>query len=229
MNLVTHVRKLKIKHFLVFIYLTFSVFLYAQYPSSLSFIVYGGIISFANILLSYYIGYWGIGVSSITSLFSLIGLLRFFNKNDSNLVINILTIQLSIWFAAILISILSEREKRIRAKIEWLNVRDDLSGLFNTRYFHSEIEKAIKRIHENKSDSVTLCIIDLDRFKYFNDVYGHRQGDHIINITGSIISNIIRDSDTACRYGGDEFVIIMPNACQDIVQSILDKIKEEKT
>ena len=90
-------------------------------------------------------------------------------------------------------------------------LRDPLTGLFNRRFFDAGLEQEILRSRRSGSP-VSLLILDIDNFKNFNDEYGHEAGDAILRSIGQLLQAQVRGSDVACRFGGEEFVILMPNA-----------------
>ncbi len=100
---------------------------------------------------------------------------------------------------------LKESELRYRE----LSIIDDLTQLYNSRYFHAQLEKEIERSNRYEQP-LTLLMLDLDNFKTFNDAYGHVEGDHVLSRLGQVIKRCLRDSDSAYRYGGEEFTIMLP-------------------
>ena len=104
------------------------------------------------------------------------------------------------------------RERRLRVELKELSTLDGLTGLYNRRYFDDNlIHEASRAFRQNYS--LYLLFIDLDGFKAYNDKYGHQQGDKLLRALAEVIlDNIRKDVDSACRYGGDEFVIILPHA-----------------
>jgi diguanylate cyclase (GGDEF)-like protein/PAS domain S-box-containing protein len=100
---------------------------------------------------------------------------------------------------------LKESEKKYRE----LSIIDDLSQLYNSRYFHAQIEIEIERSNRY-GQPLTLLLLDLDKFKKFNDKYGHVEGDYVLSRLGQVIKRCLRDSDSAYRYGGEEFTIMLP-------------------
>ena len=90
-------------------------------------------------------------------------------------------------------------------------LRDPLTGLFNRRFFDAGLEQEILRSRRS-GNPVSLLILDIDHFKNFNDEYGHEAGDAILRAIGQLLQAQVRGSDVACRFGGEEFVILMPNA-----------------
>ena len=92
-----------------------------------------------------------------------------------------------------------------------LSIRDNLTGLFNDRYFYDRLTKDLSRAVRRGSD-LSLLFLDLDRFKEVNDAYGHLAGSSVITEVGGIIDAKLKIKDaTAARYGGDEYVVILPD------------------
>ena len=91
---------------------------------------------------------------------------------------------------------------------------DELTGLFNRRHFEEWIKEEMAR-HSRHSGIFSLFLIDLDSFKVYNDIYGHPVGDELLGQIGRIIRSSIRGGDQAFRYGGDEFVVILPETTSD--------------
>ncbi len=87
---------------------------------------------------------------------------------------------------------------------------DDLTGLFNFRYFNQAVELEMERSRRSDQPSV-LIMMDLDYFKEVNDEHGHEIGNHVLEYVAKIIRNTVRRLDTPCRYGGEEFAIILPD------------------
>lgn len=86
---------------------------------------------------------------------------------------------------------------------------DKLSGLYNRRYYDRLLPRQIEKSHF-MLQPLTVLVIDIDDMKQYNDTYGHQEGDHLISSVGRAILSSIRTNDWACRYGGEEFVVIMP-------------------
>jgi diguanylate cyclase (GGDEF)-like protein/PAS domain S-box-containing protein len=90
-------------------------------------------------------------------------------------------------------------------------IRDPLTGLYNLRFLNESMKREIAQaIRENNSLSVVL--MDIDHFKNFNDTHGHKAGDEVLQALGKMLSTQTRAGDIACRYGGEEFMVIMPSA-----------------
>ncbi|MBA3006660.1 MAG: GGDEF domain-containing protein [Proteobacteria bacterium] len=85
---------------------------------------------------------------------------------------------------------------------------DSLTGLFNRNYFEMSIPREIEKAKRRKED-LLIFMIDIDKFKNFNDTYGHQYGDKILNGCAEILRKSVRSSDLLIRYGGDEFLVVM--------------------
>jgi two-component system cell cycle response regulator len=104
------------------------------------------------------------------------------------------------------------RERLLRAELERLSSHDGLTGLYNRRCFDEnlihELVRAFRQFY-----GLYLLLVDIDNFKVYNDRYGHRQGDRLIKELAKILKDNLRtDVDSAYRYGGDEFAVILPHA-----------------
>jgi two-component system cell cycle response regulator len=100
--------------------------------------------------------------------------------------------------------------KEAQRKIVEMSILDDLTGLCNRRCFTDLLEKESARALRYGTPLV-LCMMDVDEFKRVNDLYGHQAGDMVLRELGSLLRKSIRMSDTACRYGGEEFALLLPN------------------
>lgn len=112
----------------------------------------------------------------------------------------------------------------LHKKTELLSLTDDMTGLFNFRYFQQKIRDEIIRSKRYQRD-LSLLILDIDHFKKVNDTFGHTKGDYILKIVSNIISRTVRDVDISCRYGGEEFVVILPETEQKDTLPIAERIR----
>ena len=115
---------------------------------------------------------------------------------------------------------------RLRETLHHQVVHDVLTGLFNRRYLEETLEREIYR-GRRKGASLGLIMLDLDNFKHFNDTYGHEAGDHLLRTLGKFLADQVRREDVACRYGGEEFVLILAEASQEIVCQRAEDIRRE--
>ncbi len=103
------------------------------------------------------------------------------------------------------------------------SVRDPLTGLFNRRYLTDALEQIIQRAHHGQY-SVGLIMLDIDHFKHFNDTYGHQAGDMVLKDFSVFLKGYVRGTDIACRYGGEEFIFILPSISLQAAQQRAEKI-----
>lgn len=113
-------------------------------------------------------------------------------------------------------------------KIRELVITDELTGLYNSRHFHEIVDREVARAQRYQAQ-LSLVFIDLDYFKKVNDTHGHLVGSRLLTDIGHLIARNIRKVDMAVRYGGDEFVIVLPNTPKNgaftLVSNLRQKIK----
>ena len=102
------------------------------------------------------------------------------------------------------------QEKKLEQQLRLLSTTDALTGLYNRRRFDDVLLEEWKRA-KRYQQYLTLLLFDVDHFKRFNDQYGHDQGDRVLQAIGRVMQTLFRDVDHPCRYGGEEFVVILPS------------------
>jgi diguanylate cyclase (GGDEF)-like protein len=105
----------------------------------------------------------------------------------------------------------NEAFQALHATLREQATRDSLTGLYNRRYFNETIERELARARR-ENHPVSVMIMDIDLFKQINDSHGHAFGDEVLRVLSSLININIRAGDIAYRYGGDEFVVVLPGA-----------------
>ncbi|MBL8429402.1 MAG: diguanylate cyclase [Dechloromonas sp.] len=99
---------------------------------------------------------------------------------------------------------------RLQVALQELAVRDSLTGLYNRRYLDETLEREVSRARREGSP-LSLVMLDIDYFKRVNDTYGHQVGDEALRMLATTLLADVRTEDVACRYGGEEFLILLPN------------------
>lgn len=112
------------------------------------------------------------------------------------------------------------------AKLYESAVTDNISGLYNNRYFYQRLNEELERAKRYRH-LLSLCIIDIDHFKDYNDTYGHLEGNKILWTISELIKKNLRTPDIACRYGGDEFVIILPGVNEKGAFNVVERIRKK--
>jgi diguanylate cyclase (GGDEF)-like protein len=112
---------------------------------------------------------------------------------------------------------------KLRETLRRQSITDPLTGLYNRRYMDETLKRELYRAHR-KSLPLALIVLDLDHFKVLNDTFGHDAGDLVLKAAANQLLGNIRDSDLACRFGGEEFVLILPECDLDIAMARADAI-----
>jgi diguanylate cyclase (GGDEF)-like protein/PAS domain S-box-containing protein len=105
------------------------------------------------------------------------------------------------------------------------SVRDHLTGLFNRRYMEETLERELLRA-SRKQLSLGIIMLDVDNLKRYNDTYGHAAGDAILRELGELLLKNIRGEDVPSRYGGDEFIIVLPDASREVTQERAELLRQ---
>jgi len=111
-------------------------------------------------------------------------------------------------------------------RVEEVAATDPLTGLYNRRHFSRVLDQLFSEAHRYDAD-LACVMIDLDGYKQFNDGYGHQAGDQMLIVVGKVIASNMRKMDVAARYGGDEFVLLLPRAGVDEAAAVATRIREE--
>lgn len=111
-------------------------------------------------------------------------------------------------------------------KVEEMAATDALTGLYNRRHFGKALEQSYAEAQRYEKD-ISCLMIDLDSYKKLNDTYGHQVGDQLLVLAGRVITANKRAMDIAARYGGDEFVLLLPHASAEEAATVASRISEE--
>jgi len=111
---------------------------------------------------------------------------------------------------------------KLRDALREMALRDSLTGLYNRRYLEDALNRELHRAERSRT-SVSVVMIDIDQFKHFNDKYGHDAGDFVLSAVARAITKNIRVSDIACRYGGEELVVVL---CEANLECALERAEQ---
>jgi diguanylate cyclase (GGDEF)-like protein/PAS domain S-box-containing protein len=114
---------------------------------------------------------------------------------------------------------------RLRETLRHQSIRDPLTGLFNRRYMEETLERETRRVARARR-SLGIIMLDVDHFKQFNDTFGHDAGDVLLRELGGFLRAHIRGEDVACRYGGEEFTLILPEASLEVTCQRAEHLRE---
>jgi diguanylate cyclase (GGDEF)-like protein/PAS domain S-box-containing protein len=118
-------------------------------------------------------------------------------------------------------------ERKVQAlnrRLAEMAVRDPLTGLYNRRFMEASLEREILEADRNGAP-LSLVVCDLDHFKAINDTFGHQTGDQVLKAVGSLLKRRCRRSDIACRYGGEEFLVVFPGMPAEVAATWAEKIR----
>lgn len=115
--------------------------------------------------------------------------------------------------------------KKAQAKMAEMSTVDELTKLHNRRYFIEALEGEFERASRYEIE-MALIMVDLDHFKKINDTYGHPSGDMVLSKIGGILKKHVRRNDIACRYGGEEFAVILSNVSRENIYAAYDRFRE---
>lgn len=120
---------------------------------------------------------------------------------------------------------LARERDRIVKELETLAITDGLTQLYNSRHFYRQLEVEADR-SKRYDHALTLLLMDIDHFKHYNDAYGHLEGDKVLVRMGQVIKSCLRRMDSAHRYGGEEFTVILPETRADEAGIVAHRIKD---
>ena len=146
------------------------------------------------------------------------------SRSETNYIFDDSDIQAATLFAQL--AALAMDNARLHEALRQESIRDALTGLFNRRFMEETLTKELSRT-QRKSQSLVIVIFDLDHLKEINDTFGHSAGDDALVNLGLLLKAKIRVGDIACRYGGDEFIVILPEAQLEDVYQRMDEFRKD--
>lgn len=115
-------------------------------------------------------------------------------------------------------------EVRLNKELEKLSTSDALTGLYNRRFLDKRLQAELRRSQRYGSE-LSIILFDVDHFKKFNDEHGHSQGDRVLQSLGKTLKDALRDLDLPCRYGGEEFLVILPETGLEGAHKIAERLR----
>ncbi|MEL6179072.1 MAG: sensor domain-containing diguanylate cyclase, partial [Myxococcota bacterium] len=113
---------------------------------------------------------------------------------------------------------------RLRDRLRQQSLRDQLTGLYNRRFFDDWLAKQLSQVRRSRG-RIGLAMLDLDHFKRFNDTYGHMVADRLLVSFAEMLGQVLREEDVVCRWGGEEFLLAMPGASPQEVREVIQRIQ----
>lgn len=107
---------------------------------------------------------------------------------------------------------------KLKEKLQDQSIRDPLTGLYNRRFLETTLEQQLRNFSQEQDGiGIGIVMADIDGFKLFNDTFGHEAGDHVLREIGSLLRRCVRSEDIVCRYGGEEFLAVIPESSPESV------------
>lgn len=113
----------------------------------------------------------------------------------------------------------------LQEQLKQMSITDPLTGLFNRRYLEHVLEGEVSRA-ARYGEMLCILMVDCDKFKHINDTFGHFCGDAVLRYAANLLCDIVRDSDMVARYGGDEFVVLLPKTTLEACDTLIKRIHE---
>ncbi len=125
-----------------------------------------------------------------------------------------------------LLGVVGQRLDQDKLRLNELASRDGLTGLYNHRMYYRRLDEEFIRRHRT-GQPISVLLLDIDRFKQVNDLYGHLTGDVVLKTLGDLVMHSCRQMDVACRYGGEEITVILPETDAEGAMLIAERLRKE--
>jgi diguanylate cyclase (GGDEF)-like protein/PAS domain S-box-containing protein len=153
--------------------------------------------------------------------------IKMLHKNEETIYLEVLSTSIQYEGNPAILTTLRDitERKKTEAELKRLVITDDLTGLFNQRYFYAQVAREIE-IVKRHGRQLSMFLADIDMFKDFNDTYGHWEGDNVLKKIGEILQKNIRMIDMAFRYGGEEFIVLLPETKYNDAIIVAERIRK---
>lgn len=179
------------------------------------------------IVLAFRFGYLGLIAAGLIISFDIITMFSiYYSEEIVSWGILGLSLKVSTGIIAVFVAVLSYRQDVQKKRLEMMAITDELTGAYNQRFFHSTLDEQIQKAKKSGL-SLGLIMIDIDDFKMYNDIYGHNFGDMILKETVSLLRNVTEERAYICRYGGDEFAILLNSKDLDSLEKEAKRIQKD--
>lgn len=177
----------------------------------------------------YYLLAWSIFcIGAVIHTLNLMGILPLMNVGvycfQASVALEVVLLQFALFDR--MTTLYREREEARRGERRYMQlaITDGLTGLFNARYFRTQFPLEVQR-SETMEIPLSLLMLDVDDFKTYNDRYGHPEGDRVLSRLGKVIMAAVRENDPACRYGGEEFAVVLSGSTGAVAVDIAERIR----
>jgi diguanylate cyclase (GGDEF)-like protein len=117
-------------------------------------------------------------------------------------------------------------EQALLKELERLSITDALTDVYNRRHLDATLKRELDRSRQTGAP-LAVIMFDADHFKNFNDTYGHDQGDRVLKMAGQVMKGAVRKYDVPCRYGGEEFAVILPSTGPEGAMQVAERLRQD--
>ncbi|MGL5694687.1 MAG: bifunctional diguanylate cyclase/phosphohydrolase [Peptostreptococcaceae bacterium] len=161
-------------------------------------------------------------LAGISRFQSILGLKEDFHINNFEKDLVLVAV---LFIISVVVGMYVDIERKYFKELKKVANMDELTGIYNHRYFQESLTNMIRRADDNNTE-LSLLFMDIDYFKHYNDTHGHQVGDSLLREVGKILKSSTRDGDVVARYGGEEFAVILPSTDQEDAIKVGERIRK---